>query len=535
MKNLQLTVLLSLLFLSRVGTAQTTAPIPDADFLRCLKERYPATINNGNLLIKSEAAKLETLQCPSFGIENAQGLEYFTGLTNLVLQDNQISYIPDISGLTKLRYIDLEQNRLDHLPDLTKLSHLLYLQANRNQLKVAPDLSGNDSLQEINLHTNQLDTLPDLSQLKQLRRLSIQYNKLKYLPNLEKLTALQALNAWKNQLIALPALDVLVNLNYLDISYNSLTALPSLGAKPNLQIFFANDNRISTLTDFAKCTSLQNVRMYNNPLTFSEIQKTVSVPKYDSIFKFNPQQLLAVGYSAKVREGDTLLLTTGLDRGVPNVTYEWYLNGSMVATSTFDTLLLPKTKLLDAGGYTCKLRKTGFSVVLTTTAFPVLVESCVDFKKVFVSTKEINCLNAGTVTVTGDGLSHIKLFELLSKTSGKKYVSTDGKFAGLSETSYSLKLTADNGCSKQDTALIALNQKECEEVIMSPDGDGVSDTFYFEETGKVSIYDKRGLLIKTLSIPGEWDGSSDKGKVFSGFYVADVNNGKKFVGITVLY
>jgi len=534
MKNLSLSVFL-FLFFARIGSSQTTVPIPDAGFLKCLKERYGSTVNSSNQLIKAEAAKFpdNILKCPSYGIESVQGLQYFTGVDNIVLQDNRINYMPDISGITKLKYLDLAENKLDHLPDLTKFPSLRSLIVDRNQIKVAPDLSGNDSLIEINFTSNQLDTLSDLSQMKQLKVLSVQYNNLKYMPNLEKLTSLEFLNAWKNQLVELPSLNALTKLKYVNVSYNALSTVPSLGSKPFLDTLYLNDNKISVLTDFLKCTALKKVRLYNNPLTFKEIQKITTVPKYDTIFKFNPQQPLQVGRPVQVREGDSLLLSTGLDRGVPNVVYKWYKNGTLVDSSTFDTLLLPKSVLADGGIYTCTLKKSGFSVVLSTNEFPVSVSKCVDLKKVYVSTKEINCLNEGAVAVTGEGLARVQSYELTSKASGKKHRSTDGKFNGLSETSYSLVLKVDNGCSK-DT-LVVLSQKDCEEVIMSPDGDGISDTFYFDEIGKVSIYDKRGQLIKTLSIPGEWDGSSEKGKVFSGFYVADVNNGKKFVGITVLY
>lgn len=45
----------------------------------------------------------------------------------------------------------------------------------------------------------------------------------------------------------------------------------------------------------------------------------------------------------------------------------------------------------------------------------------------------------------------------------------------------------------------------------SPNGDGLSDTYYIEATGKTLIYDKYGKVIRELNAPTYWDGTMNNG------------------------
>lgn len=54
-------------------------------------------------------------------------------------------------------------------------------------------------------------------------------------------------------------------------------------------------------------------------------------------------------------------------------------------------------------------------------------------------------------------------------------------------------------------------QSNCE-AYFSPDGDGVADVYYLQDTGKTSIYDRSGKLVKSISAPAYWDGTNDQGQ-----------------------
>lgn len=50
------------------------------------------------------------------------------------------------------------------------------------------------------------------------------------------------------------------------------------------------------------------------------------------------------------------------------------------------------------------------------------------------------------------------------------------------------------------------------EAYFSPDGDGMADVYYLRDTGKTSIYDRSGKMVRSLNTPAYWDGTNDKGE-----------------------
>ncbi len=536
LKNKCYIVLLFGLFLVIQGYSQTFV-LPDSNFRKCLQARYTAVLNTGGQLITAEAAKLTgTFACINQKITNADGIQYFTSLSVLQLTNNNISYIPSLVDLKNLVELDLSENQLTTLPDISKLSKLKSLSVEQNDLIALPDLSTNNLIDNLIAHNNNLTNLPNLDKLTKLSYINVSYNKLSALPNLDKLTSLTSLYCWVNELTSLPRLDSLKNLRNLHVFLNKLTVAPTLPKNNKIESVFINDNKISTLVDYSANSSLVKVRLYNNyGLSFKEYFKLTTKSGYDTIFKLSPQQKLVVGKMQNAHENDTVYLSTGIDKGVAGVRYDWFKNGTFYKSATNDLLAIPKCTFADSGFYACHIRHSAFAgFSLATDSFKVNILPCVEFKDFTITSTEINCLNTGTITISGDQ-SRISSFELKGINSGKIQTSTTGKFVGLSEPVYKLKAIAQNGCFKEYANSIIINQKECEEAILSPDGDGLSDHYFFPENGKVTIYDKFGKTIKTLTIPAEWNGTSEKGIVPMGFYVADVNNGKRFVGITVLY
>ena len=59
----------------------------------------------------------------------------------------------------------------------------------------------------------------------------------------------------------------------------------------------------------------------------------------------------------------------------------------------------------------------------------------------------------------------------------------------------------------------------------SPDGDGISDLYYLEDSGKTTIYDRSGRLVKSMPTPAYWDGTNEKGEPSApGIYFLVANN-----------
>ena len=55
-------------------------------------------------------------------------------------------------------------------------------------------------------------------------------------------------------------------------------------------------------------------------------------------------------------------------------------------------------------------------------------------------------------------------------------------------------------------------QSDCESYF-SPNGDGVADSYFIENTGKTTIYDRSGCLVKSMPTPAYWDGTNEKGEI----------------------
>ncbi len=69
-----------------------------------------------------------------------------------------------------------------------------------------------------------------------------------------------------------------------------------------------------------------------------------------------------------------------------------------------------------------------------------------------------------------------------------------------------------------------LCQTDCDEAF-SPNGDGLSDTYYLENAGKTAIFDKFGIKIKELQTPAYWDGTKSAGELASpGLYFVVTND-----------
>jgi hypothetical protein len=65
--------------------------------------------------------------------------------------------------------------------------------------------------------------------------------------------------------------------------------------------------------------------------------------------------------------------------------------------------------------------------------------------------------------------------------------------------------------------------------VFSPNGDGIYDSYYIEESGKAKIYDLGGNLVRELDAPAYWDGLKANGALAdAGFYAVVVNSGKVF-------
>ena len=228
----------------------------------------------GGIVYLTEANKKAIEAVTSLDIEgknltDISGIEYFTNLTELNCDKNQLTALP-VEKLTNLTNLYCSHNQLTALP-VEKLTKLTNLNCSDNQLTALP-VEKLTNLTELSCSYNQLTELP-VENLTQLTELSCSYNQLTELP-VESLTNLTSLYCDNNQLTALPV-ENLTQLKYLSCSYNQLTALP-VENLTKLTSLSCSNNQLTALS-VGSLTKLTSLNCHDNRLTELDITSVTSL------------------------------------------------------------------------------------------------------------------------------------------------------------------------------------------------------------------------------------------------------------------
>ena len=155
------------------------------------------------------------------------------GITSLLLKDKSIENIKGIEIFSNLKYLNLEENRITTLPaEIGTLKQLQFLYLGGNIITELPkEIGGLILLEELSLRANKLTTLSEeLGKLVNLRKIDISSNSLEKLPaGLKGCNKLEVLLADNNILADLPEeLGGLKKLLILDLRSNKLISLSPL-------------------------------------------------------------------------------------------------------------------------------------------------------------------------------------------------------------------------------------------------------------------------------------------------------------------
>ena len=150
------------------------------------------------VLTPDEISSITEIRVSEKSISSLKGIEYFTALTELYCNNNQLTSL-DVSKNTALTELDCYYNQLTSL-DVSKNTALTELWCFDNQL-TSLDVSKNTALTQLDCSDNQLTSL-DVSKNTALTRLLCNYNQLTSL-DVSKNTALEFLYCYYNQLTSL--------------------------------------------------------------------------------------------------------------------------------------------------------------------------------------------------------------------------------------------------------------------------------------------------------------------------------------------
>ena len=244
---------------SETQTFTTIAIDETIEFSDPIFEQYCLTefdANNDGKISFSEAKRATNITINQKGISSIDEIHYFTELTQLVCNDNNLTSI-DVSKNARLTMLYCQNNKLTSIN--VNNSKLENLNVDNNQLTTL-DLSGSPRLTTLKCDDNQLSTL-DISKCPALTDLYCQANQLSEL-NLSRNTKLTILACSSNPMTSL---DVTKNTALTGISCSAcqLTSL-DLTYNTALEMLICDDNLFTTL-DVSSATALLLLYCYDNP------------------------------------------------------------------------------------------------------------------------------------------------------------------------------------------------------------------------------------------------------------------------------
>ena len=171
---------------------------------------------------------LTELQLLINSIMDVSALAGLTNLTTLYLQFNEITDISALAGLTNLTSLDIRVNRIEDLSALAGLTNLTGLYLSSNEITDLSALAGLTNLTGLDLSSNAITDISALAGLTNLTGLDLSSNAIMDISELAGLTNLTGLDLSSNAITDISALAGLTNLTRLDLSSNAITDISLL-------------------------------------------------------------------------------------------------------------------------------------------------------------------------------------------------------------------------------------------------------------------------------------------------------------------
>jgi len=517
---------LLLILSSRIAHAQFT--IPDPNFRQFLVTTYPSVMNGDQTLNIAAANSLSVMfKCSNKGITNLSGIEYFTSITSLEVKNNPaLTSIPNIDGLTDITIVGLDSNGLTSLPDLTALVNIEILSIRHNQLSVAPNISTLTQLKILFVDNNLLTTLPDLSNQVNLLKIICSDNPLTSLPSFSSLGKLSLLLCQRTNLTSIPNLNGCVLLEYFVCTNNNVTVLPSFVACTILKELKVFRCKLTSLPDLSMLPLLYVVNAHVNELSYEDIQP-LTVLSFYGASTFSPQSP-GTASTMNVVQLSPVEINLGFDNSTSNIVYTWLKDGVFLTTTTTNKLTFNSVGFANDGIYTCTITNTApvfSSITLNSKPITLKVSPCVISNSIDYTIQNTECNYPINILINESSFTAgTTPFTYVVKNSKENKAFNSPNIILINEGTYDLVVTDATGCEVTFASKLIVNRNTQCDPVFYPNGDGIADTYYIENSGSAKIYDRSGILVKELTIPGNWDGTNMKGElVGSGLYQIVIN------------
>ncbi|KZV42675.1 protein phosphatases pp1 regulatory subunit [Dorcoceras hygrometricum] len=190
-----------------------------------------------------------------------------SGLQEIVLRDNQLKRIPDVSIFKMLLVFDVSFNEISMLNGLSKVSSTLKeLYVSKNEVTKMDEIEHLHQLQILELGSNKLRVMENLQNFSTLQELWLGRNRIRAI-NLCGLTCIKKLSLQSNRLTSITGLEECVALEELYLSHNGISEMEGLSTLSNLRVLDLSSNKLTEINDIENLTKLEDLWLNDNQIT----------------------------------------------------------------------------------------------------------------------------------------------------------------------------------------------------------------------------------------------------------------------------
>ncbi|KAG0502387.1 hypothetical protein HPP92_002459 [Vanilla planifolia] len=204
------------------------------------------------------------------GIEPLCGWTAISGLQELVLRDNKLTKVPDVSIFKSLVVFDVSFNEIASLSGLLKVSNKLKeLYVSKNDVMRMEELEHLHELQILELGSNKLRVMENMQTLTNLQELWLGRNRIRAV-NLCGLQCIRKISLQSNRLTSMLGFQECVALEELYLSHNVIAKMEGLSSLKNLRVLDVSSNKLTTISDIENLTRLEDLWLNDNQIVCLE-------------------------------------------------------------------------------------------------------------------------------------------------------------------------------------------------------------------------------------------------------------------------
>ena len=208
-------------------------------------------------------------------IKDVRGIEVFTNLNYLYLEDNMIEDISPLRSLTNLTELALDNNNISDITPLSSLVSINALSLKNNKVSNLTPLKDYEAIGMLELSGNEISDVTPLASIDKLHMLLLDDNNISNPAPLASLSStLIALSINNNKITSIDSISDL-NLLFLDIGNNNIRNLSSLSKMTNLMALFAKNTGVKDISFMSSLPYISSLDLSDNKLESIELLRTI--------------------------------------------------------------------------------------------------------------------------------------------------------------------------------------------------------------------------------------------------------------------